>query len=81
MDARPIMGSLSCTSYRGARGIRKTAGKERQMQIKMTFKKALFVVILGIAALPAIASAKPVRDNHNVTPARKAHFAKLHIGR
>jgi hypothetical protein len=81
MTTRPIMGSVSCTSYRGARGIRKTAEKERQMQIKMTFKKALFVVMLGIATLPAIASAKPVKESHNVTPAKKAHFAKLHNGR
>jgi len=81
MVVRPIMGSVSCTSYRSARGIRKTAEKERQMQIKMTFKKALFVVMLGIVTLPAIASAKPVRDSHNVTPAKKAHFTKLHSGR
>ena len=77
MDARPIMDSVSCTSYRSARGIRKTAEKERQMQNKM----ALFVVMLGILALPAIASAKPARESHNVTPARKAHFTKLHNGR
>jgi hypothetical protein len=72
------MDSVSCTSYRGARGIRKTAEKERQMQNKMALTKALFVVMLGILTLPAIASAKPVGDSHNVTPARKAHFTKLH---
>ena len=38
-------------------------------------------VMLGIVTLPAIASAKPVRDSHNVTPAKKAHFTKLHSGR
>jgi len=81
MDARSIMDSVSCTSYRGARGIRKTAEKERQMQNKMALKKALFVVMLGILTLPAIASAKPVKESHNVTPARKAHFTKLHNGR
>jgi hypothetical protein len=51
------------------------------MQNKMALTKALFVVMLGILTLPAIASAKPVRDSHNVTPARKAHFTKLHNGR
>ena len=51
------------------------------MQNKMALKKALFVVMLGILTLPAIASAKPVKESHNVTRARKAHFTKLHNGR
>jgi hypothetical protein len=43
----------------------------------MNLKKILFLAILGIVTLPAIASAKPVRERHNVKPAMKAHFAKL----
>jgi len=66
-------------SYRSARGIRKIDVKE--LDTKMNLKKALFVVMLGVLTLPVIASAKPPREVHNVTPARKAHFAKLHFGR
>jgi hypothetical protein len=46
---------------------------------KMSLKKALFVVMLGIITLPAIASAKPPAERHNVTPAVKSHFALLHL--
>ncbi len=47
----------------------------------MNLKKALFVLVLGILAVPAVASAKPPRERHNVTPAMKSYFAKLHSGR
>ena len=47
----------------------------------MSLKKLLFVVMLGIVTLPAIASAKPVRERHNVTPARRTLLGKLHLGR
>jgi hypothetical protein len=80
MDVRTMMILvIRYASYWSARGIRKTDVKE--MDPKMNVKKALFIVMLGILTLPAIASAKPVREGHNVTPARKAHFAKLHSGR
>ena len=80
MDVRTMMVLvIRYASYRSARGIRKTDVKE--MDIKMNLKKALFVGMLSILTLPAIASAKPLREGHDVTPARKAHFAKLHSGR
>ncbi len=47
----------------------------------MCLKKALFAVTLGIIILPAIASAKSPAERHNVTPAKKSHFAKLHLKR
>jgi hypothetical protein len=47
----------------------------------MNLKKILFVAMLGLFTLPSIASAKPPRDRHNVTPAMKVHLAKLRFGR
>ncbi len=48
----------------------------------MNLKKILFATaIVGLITLPAIAGAKPPREKHNVTPAMKASFAKLRLGR
>ena len=45
----------------------------------MKLKKILFVAMLGILALPAVASAKPHRSRH--THAKKTHFAKFRLKR
>jgi hypothetical protein len=45
----------------------------------MNLKKILFVVMLGILTLPAVASAKPSQRRH--THARKMHLAKFRIKR
>jgi hypothetical protein len=51
----------------------------------MNLKKALFVLMVSVITLPAIASAKPQPKDHNVTPAMRSshfsHFAKWHFGR
>jgi hypothetical protein len=52
---------------------------KRLRENKMNFKKLIFVVMLGILALPAVASAKPSRPRH--TQARKMHLAKFRIKR
>jgi hypothetical protein len=49
--------------------------KEKEMNVK----KLIFVVMLGILALPAVASAKPSHRRH--TQARKMHLAKFRIKR
>jgi len=48
---------------------------------KVSLKKMLFIVMVGIVMLPAVASAKPPRDRHTPTPAMKSHLAKLPFGR
>jgi hypothetical protein len=52
---------------------------ERLKENKMNFKKLIFVLMLGILALPAVASAKPSHRRH--TQARKMHFAKFRVKR
>jgi len=52
---------------------------KRLKENKMNFKKLVFVVMLGIFTLPAVASAKPSHRRH--TQARKMHLAKFRIKR
>jgi hypothetical protein len=47
----------------------------------MNLKKALFVAIVGIVAVPMIANAKPPVLHRIPTLAKKLHFAKIRLWR
>jgi len=47
----------------------------------MNLKKALFVLMVSVVTLPAMASAKPQPKAHNVTPAVRRNFAVFHLAR
>ena len=47
----------------------------------MNLKRALVIAIVGIVALPMIASAKPTAEHRIPARAKKLHFAMLRLSR